>query len=78
MAIDPWMPNGHGNQTLYKVYVFFYGLRGQEISATKFDVGFRTVELVQDYATSNHSQGINILSINKEQIYHSPNNDLWI
>jgi len=56
VSIDPWWPNGYGNQTLYDVYVFYTGARGA-MNARKLRVGFRTVELVQDYVAVNKSLG---------------------
>lgn len=55
--ITEWWPNGYGNQTLYQVYVYFESNISQEISSKKIKIGFRTVELNQDYVTQNKSQG---------------------
>lgn len=55
--INKWWPNGYGNQTLYKLYIFFTSSDGQEMVGKSIQVGFRTVELVEDYVSNNHSLG---------------------
>ena len=57
MTIKEWWPNGYGSQTLYPLYAFFYSSDGSETPAKKVKVGFRTVELVQEYVSSNKSHG---------------------
>ena len=48
MNIEPWWPNGHGKQKLYKLVVDFLSSDTQEHIMKTVYVGFRTVELVQD------------------------------
>ena len=54
--IKIWWPNGYGNQSLYDLYAFFTDNNGQ-MSTMKIRMGFRTVELVQDYVSANKSMG---------------------
>ncbi|KAH3701562.1 hypothetical protein DPMN_076550 [Dreissena polymorpha] len=55
-AIDEWWPNGYGNQSLYDLYVFYTDSLGT-MNNKKIRIGFRTVELVQDYVSVNKSLG---------------------
>ncbi|XP_037028038.1 beta-mannosidase-like [Bradysia coprophila] len=43
-----WWPNGYGNPTLYPYQVTYTASAGDETSSKTFNVGFRTVELIQD------------------------------
>ncbi|XP_060074948.1 beta-mannosidase-like [Ylistrum balloti] len=77
VPIKMWWPNGHGNQTLYKLYTFFTSTNGQEMSGKKIDIGFRTVEVVQDFVSANQSQGRTFyFRINNKPIYFKGSN--WI
>ena len=57
VKIEEWWPNGYGKQVLYDLYVFFEASDG-EMSTKKIRMGFRTVELVQDYVSANKSLGM--------------------
>ncbi|XP_069119569.1 beta-mannosidase-like isoform X2 [Argopecten irradians] len=73
--IKMWWPNGYGNQTLYTLYAFFSS--GQEMSGKKVNIGFRTVELVQDFVSTNQSFGRTFyFRINSKPIYFKGSN--WI
>ncbi|XP_033733358.1 beta-mannosidase-like [Pecten maximus] len=77
VPIKKWWPNGHGNQTLYKLYAFFTSADGQEMSGKKVDIGFRTVEVVQDFVSANQSLGRTFyFRINDKPIYFKGSN--WI
>ena len=56
VKIEEWWPNGYGKQALYDLYVFFEASDG-EMSTKKIRMGFRTVELIQDYVSANKSLG---------------------
>ncbi|XP_062567240.1 beta-mannosidase-like isoform X2 [Saccostrea cucullata] len=55
--IREWWPNGYGDQNLYKLYAFFTSVDGRSMSAKKITIGFKTVELVQDYVSGDPNQG---------------------
>ncbi|OWF41123.1 beta-mannosidase-like [Mizuhopecten yessoensis] len=77
VPIKKWWPNGHGNQTMYKLYVFFTSSDGQEMSGKKVNVGFRTVEVVQDFVSANQSLGRTFyFKINGRPIFFKGSN--WI
>ncbi|WAR04381.1 MANBA-like protein [Mya arenaria] len=56
VSINEWWPNGYGNQTLYELFVFYTDALGT-MNTRKLKIGFRTVELVQDYVSVNKSLG---------------------
>jgi len=46
--VDLWWPDGHGDQTLYNLSIMFNDAHtDEEITATR-QIGFRTVELVEE------------------------------
>lgn len=47
MQIDPWMPNGYGNQILYRLSVDYWETDRTAFSG-EIKIGFRTVELIED------------------------------
>lgn len=56
VMIKEWWPNGYGNQTLYDLFVFFTDSAGT-MNNKKIRIGFRTVEIVQDYVSADKSLG---------------------
>jgi len=47
--VEPWMPNGYGNQTLYEMVAFYTEEGSSQPDQVVLDrVAFRTVRLVQD------------------------------
>jgi len=70
--IDPWMPNGFGNQTLYSLTISYVE---QTFSESKFidRIGFRTVELVQDPLPDGRTY---YFKINEEPVFLTGSN--WI
>lgn len=56
VVIKEWWPNGYGNQTLYDLFVFFTDSFGV-MNNKKIRIGFRTVEIVQDYVSADKSLG---------------------
>ena len=43
-----WWPNGYGSQTMYTMWVTFRAVTDNEEDTKKYNIAFRTVELVQD------------------------------
>ncbi|XP_076092568.1 beta-mannosidase-like isoform X1 [Mytilus galloprovincialis] len=75
--IKEWWPNGYGNQTLYKLYTFFTGSDGQEMVGKSINIGFRTVEVVEDFVSNDHSQGTTFyFKINDQPVFFKGSN--WI
>lgn len=60
-VVQEWWPNGYGAQHLYQLYAFFTSSDGRTISAKKLTIGFKTVELVQDFVSGDPKQGVNCL-----------------
>uniref|UniRef100_K1QL24 beta-mannosidase n=1 Tax=Magallana gigas TaxID=29159 RepID=K1QL24_MAGGI len=56
-VVQEWWPNGYGAQHLYQLYAFFSSSDGSTISAKKLTIGFKTVELVQDFVSGDPKQG---------------------
>lgn len=72
-----WWPNGYGNQTLYKLYTFFVSSDGQEMVGKSIQIGFRTVEMVEDFVSNNQSLGKTFyFKINDQPIFFKGSN--WI
>jgi len=47
--MELWWPNGHGDQVLYLMSITFSASGGKDMDTREVFVGFRTVELVQDF-----------------------------
>ncbi|TKR65429.1 hypothetical protein L596_025834 [Steinernema carpocapsae] len=47
-----WWPNGYGEQNLYDVTILIF-VNGETLKSETIQVGFRTVELIQDYVDPN-------------------------
>ncbi|KAL4228617.1 hypothetical protein ACF0H5_011667 [Mactra antiquata] len=76
MGIKEWWPNGYGNQTLYDLYVFYTDSFGT-MNNKKVRIGFRTVEIVQDYVSVNKTKGRTFyFRINGQAIFLKGSN--WI
>ncbi|XP_065941841.1 beta-mannosidase isoform X3 [Magallana gigas] len=56
-VVQEWWPHGYGAQHLYQLYAFFTSSDGRTISAKKLTLGFKTVELVQDFVSGDPKQG---------------------
>lgn len=53
-----WWPNGYGEQNLYTYEISYHSDTVNETSTKTLRVGFRTVELIQDFVNStNESWG---------------------
>ncbi|XP_048729184.2 beta-mannosidase-like isoform X1 [Ostrea edulis] len=57
LDIEEWWPNGYGAQRLYKLYAFFTSVDGHSMSGKKLTIGFKTVELVQEFVSGDPNQG---------------------
>lgn len=76
VVIKEWWPNGYGNQTLYDLFVFFTDSFGV-MNNKKIRIGFRTVEIVQDYVSADKSLGRSFyFRINGQAIFLKGSN--WI
>lgn len=76
VTIHEWWPNGYGNQTLYDLFIFFTDAFGT-MNNKKIRIGFRTVEVVQDYVSVNKSLGRSFyFRINGQPIFLKGSN--WI
>ena len=58
LDIEEWWPNGYGAQRLYKLYAFFTSADGRSMSGKKLTIGFKTVELVQEFVSGDPNQGV--------------------
>ncbi|XP_045208111.2 beta-mannosidase-like isoform X1 [Mercenaria mercenaria] len=56
VIIHEWWPNGYGNQTLYDLFVFLTDSFGT-MNNKRIRIGFRTVEIVEDYVSADKSVG---------------------
>ena len=56
VGVSAWWPNGYGNQTLYNVTVVYTDGMGT-MDTNNIRIGFRTVELIQDYVSADKSLG---------------------
>ena len=52
-----WWPSGYGKPVLYDAAVIFTDSRGGPVDEYKFQIGFRTVQLVQQ-TVSAHQPGL--------------------
>ncbi|XP_077996660.1 beta-mannosidase-like [Glandiceps talaboti] len=74
---ETWWPNGYGKQPLYDVIVSLECPIFQEKFSKEFQVGFRTVELVQDPLPEKNATGLSFyFKINNQPIFIKGSN--WI